>query len=367
MTENADSLEAQLSSAEEMHGTANPFILPAINDAAEFHLFRGNYQRAEELLKRAAEIAAKQEPSANEQSKLAKQKLAWLYFMQARFEESGAYFLQALDVSMADPNAGEDSKAQAIRCMIYFFLRSGQLQEAENALHNLLSLFQQNKQESHYQAAFVLVSLAVVADARQAPEASRGYAEKAALIIKDKCAIGYTVDYLSLSEIINLYFSQDRKAEALELVACTMLESEDLYWTHNPVAGEVLSLLAEFMRGQRKFKQAESIYKRAIAIKELTTGPENPDLAGLSMNLGNMYLGLRKYADAEPLVKQAMKARVKYYGAEHPAVAACVETYATILRRTKRAALANKLDMRAREIRSACVAKLDRETKEKSS
>ena len=363
MTETSiDSLEAQLLSVEEKHGKEDPSVLPALNDAAEFHLFKKNYERAEELLLRAATIAGKLTPSNNEQLKLSKQRLAWLYFLQEKYDDANTFFLQALDVSMADPNANEDSKAQAIRCLIYFFIRSGQLQEAENSLHNLLTLFQASHKESEYQSAFVLMALAVIADARQAPEASKAYAGKAALIIKDKCAIGYTVDFLSLSEIISLYFGQERKAEALELVACTMLESEDLYWTHNPVAGEVLTLLAEFMRGQRKFKQAESIYKRAIAIKELATGSDDPDLACLSMNLGNMYLGLRKYADAEPLVKSAMKSRVKHYGAEHPAVAACVETYATILRKTKRAALANKLDVRAREIRSACVAKLDRQT-----
>jgi tetratricopeptide (TPR) repeat protein len=362
MTENnADFLEASLASAEELSGHDNPSILAPLNAVAEFHLLKKNFERAEELLLRAAAIAGSESPANSENVKLSRQKLAWLKFLQGKNDDAEPFFQKAIEAVMADENATEESVAQSVRSLVYFYLKSEKWAEAEAALQKLLKVYEHPKQESTYQSAFVLISMAVVAAAREQASESALYTEKAAAIIKDKCAIGYTVDYLSLSEIINLYFLQERKADALELVGCTMLECEDSYWPHNPIAGDVLSSLAEYMRAQRKFKQAESIYKRAITIKELCCDAADPDLARLSLNLSNMYLGLRKYADAEPLIKNAMKARVKYYGVHHPSVAACVETYATILRKTKRASLANKLDVRAREIRSACVATLDRE------
>ncbi len=354
-------LEANLLSAEEMHGRDNPELLTPLNAAAQYHLTEKNYARAEDLLNRGLAIASALNPTNHEQIKLAKQKLGWLFFLQDRNIEAESMLLHALESVNHDLESNEDGIVQAIRSLVYFYINIVQLDKAETALQKLLSVFQAKHPANSYQAGYSLIALAVVCDAKGDMDASKSYAEKAAAIIKDKCAIGYTVDYLSLSEIINLYFAQDRKVEALELVACTMIESEDMYWPQNPVAARVLSKLAEFMRGQKKFKQAESIYKRAIAIKELNNATSDEDFSGLTMNLGNMYLGLRKYADAEPLVKIAMKTRVKLFGSNHPSVAACVETYATILRKTKRIALANKLDFRAREIRSECVSKYERE------
>lgn len=364
---NADFLEANLASAEEVSGHDHPAITGPLNAVAEFHLLNKNYERAEELLLRAATIVACELPLSTERLKLAKQKLAWLKFLQEKHEDAESLFVQACDLMLAEKNANEEGISQAIRSLVYFYLKTKEFAKAEETLKKLLSVYQQQKQELSYQEAFALIALAVLADARDNGEESAQYTEKAALIVKDKCAIGYTVDYLSLSEIINLYFLQERKCEALELVACTMLECEDSFWPHNPIAGDVLSSLAEFMRAQRKYKQAESLYKRAMAIKEFSAIPACQDLALLSLNLSNMYLGLHKYADAEPLVKNAMKARVKYFGVHHPAVAACIETYATILRKTKRVSLANKLDVRAREIRSVCVSKLDKELSKNSS
>lgn len=352
-------LEASLASAEEIHGKDNPSIIEPLNEAAEFHIFHKNYQHAAELLHRAHSIA---EAGHNyEELKLAKQKLGWLAFLEEKFSDAERFFQEAYSTIAADSHANEDSIAQALRSLAYFYLKTDKLDAAGDSIKKLLDLYQQNKQESNYPAAFALVSLAVVADWRESADDAKQFAEKAAEIIKDKCAIGYTVDFLSLSEIINLYFGQERKIDVRQLVACTMLECEDSFWHHNIVAGDEMAKLAEFMRGQRKYKQAESLYKRAITVKEVSEHEADPEYARITFNLGNMYLGLRKYADAEPLVKGAMKTRVKCYGVEHPAVAACVETYATILRKTKRTALANKLDTRAREIRSSCVAKLDRQ------
>lgn len=346
---------AQLASAEEKHGMNHPQLLEPLNSVFEIHLKAGNNARCEELLRRSLEICQQMQPPDPHGVKLAKQKLAWLKFSNQDFEGAESLFVEAIDAVTESPEQVEESVAQAIRCLVYFYLHVGKLKESEDLLHNLLNLYQNQNQDPGYKSAFVFMAIAVVAEANQESDKSKLYLEKAAGIIKDKCAIGYTVDFLSLSEIISLYFNQERKQEALELAALTMLESEDSSWPHNPQAALALAKLAEYMRGQRKFKQAEALYKRALAIKEFLCGKDDPDYAGLCLNLGNMYLGLRKYADAEPLVKDAMKARVKNFGSEHPAVAACVETYATILRKTKRVALANKLDHRAREIRSGFV------------
>ena len=359
--ERAALLEQQLDEAQTQLGPNDPSILPALNLCAEHHLLTKNFERAEALFRRALDITESETPRSSERVKLATQKLAWLCTILNRTDEAEELFHRAVDVIEADREASEESIAHAIRCRIYFYLSLNELQQAEDNLLKLLNIYQRSGQNS-YQSAFCLVALAVINSVQDDASTSKDFADRAAEIIKDKCAIGYMVDYLSLAEIINLYFGQQRLKEAHELVACTMLECEDAFWPHNPKAADTLTALAEFMRGQKKYKQAESIYKRAITIRELFYDKADAELARLALNLGNMYLGLRKYSDAEPLVKQAMRTRVRCHGVEHPSVAACVETYSTLLRKTKRTQLANKMDIRAREIRYACVARLNRDT-----
>lgn len=360
--ERAGLLERQLEEAEAQLGPGNPAILPVLNLCAEHHLLTKNFERAETLFRRALEVTESESPRSSERVKLATQKMAWLCLILNRTDEADDYFHRAQNVIEMDREASDESVAHAIRCRIYFYLAMNELQPAEDNLLKLLNIYQRDGQQTSYQSAFCLIALAVINSVQDDSNTSKDFSDRAAEIIRDKCAIGYMVDYLSLAEIINLYFGQQRLKEAHELVACTMLECEDSFWPHNPKAADTLTALAEFMRGQKKFKQAESIYKRAISIRELFYDKADAELAKLALNLGNMYLALRKYSDAEPLVKQAMKTRVRCHGVEHPSVAACVETYAALLRKTKRPQLANKMDIRAREIRSACVARLHRET-----
>ena len=360
--ERAELLERQLEEAAAQMGGDNPQILPTLNLCAEHHLLTKNFDRAEELFRRSLYLTENESPFNSESVKLAFQKLAWLCEIKDRPDEAHEFFKRALEVVENDKSAPEDSVAHALRCLIYFHLSHNQLQEAEDSLLKLLNVYQTKDGAASYQSAFCLISLAVINSVQDDANTSKDFSDRAAEIIKDKCAIGYMVDYLSLAEIINLYYAQQRAKDAHELVACTMLECEDSFWPHNPKSAEALTALAEFLRGQKKFKQAESVYKRAIAIRELFYDQADAELARLALNLGNMYLSLRKYSDAEPLVKRAMKTRVYHHGVEHPSVAACIETYAVLLRKTKRPALATKMDVRAREIRTAYVTRLYRDT-----
>lgn len=348
-------LQESLNDAEKRIGDKHVDLIPSIDAIAERHLNHQDYAQAESLLRRSLSLAEKEKVSPKHCLSL--QKLAWLRHLQNQDTEAETLFMQSVNAALSTER--DDLATQSMRALAYHYLSRDNYVKTEETLINLLKICQKQGTESNYQSAYFLVSLTAISRLQDKQTEAKVFSDQAAQIIKDKCASGYAVDYLSLAEIVNLYLNQGRLSEAKSVVATTLLENEDSYWSTNPVAGKTLAELAEFFRGQRKFKQAESVYKRAITIRESTTGISDPDFATLALNLANMYLALKKYGDAEPILKSAMKARVSSFGAEHPSVAGCVETYAHLLRKTKRNALANKLDLRAREIRSRCVAKLE--------
>ncbi len=49
--------------------------------------------------------------------------------------------------------------------------------------------------------------------------------------------------------------------------------------------GRVLNNLAELYYGQGEYAEAESLYRRALAIQERVLGPEHPDVAASVNNL----------------------------------------------------------------------------------
>lgn len=79
---------------------------------------------------------------------------------------------------------------------------------------------------------------------------------------------------------------------------------------------------------------------------------DSPDLATALSNLGRLYRDQKRFADAEPLYKRALAIREKAFGAEDPSVAAVLRNYAIVERGLKQAE-AKELDARARKIEAA--------------
>ncbi len=68
--------------------------------------------------------------------------------------------------------------------------------------------------------------------------------------------------------------------------------------------------------------------------------------------VGLLYRLQGRYAKAEPLYKRSLAILEKALGAEHPNVAASLENYAALLRKTGRGTEASKLEARAKAIRA---------------
>ena len=64
-----------------------------------------------------------------------------------------------------------------------------------------------------------------------------------------------------------------------------------------------------------------ALYKRALAIREKALGPDHPDVASTLNNLAERLRDQGKYAEAEGLYKRALAIREKALGADHPDVA----------------------------------------------
>lgn len=348
-----EQLKLALEEKERTVGGDSPELCSNLEALAEGLLLQEDYDSAEGVFNRS--LALREKADDHDGARAVLHRLGWVCWLGGKKDPAELYFQRALQLDIIQIPQSESKIAQSAKLLTALYLEQCEYEQARSTLLSIPAL--REPATTFYQAYFLLV-LAVVCRLQEDLSAAKDYSEQAAQIVRDKCAIGYMVDDLALAEIVWLYYSQERSVEAADLVFCTLLESEDSTWACNLMAGRALARLAEFFRAQRKTKHAESVYKRALTVFENTIGQANAEYATLALNLSSMYLSIKKFGDAEPPLKSAMKARVRVYGVEHPCVASCVETYAVLLRKTKRGTLANKMESRAREIRNSCVARL---------
>ena len=76
--------------------------------------------------------------------------------------------------------------------------------------------------------------------------------------------------------------------------------------------------LAYHYLSQRKFAEAEPLYKRSLEIKERELGPNHIVVADSLDDLGELYAAQGRFADAEPLFLRALAIRDKALGPAHP-------------------------------------------------
>jgi tetratricopeptide (TPR) repeat protein len=90
--------------------------------------------------------------------------------------------------------------------------------------------------------------------------------------------------------------------------------------------------------------EAEQLYRRALAIKERSLGPEHPDVAMTLNNLAVLHKAVGKYAEAKPLNQRALTIFEAALGPTHPKVITCRQNYAQLLREMSRQAEAAVLE-----------------------
>jgi len=78
---------------------------------------------------------------------------------------------------------------------------------------------------------------------------------------------------------------------------------------------ESLNNLAELYRIQGRYPEAEPLYRRSLAIRERTLGPEHPSVATSLNNLAAFYHVQGRYAEAEPLYRRTLVILLQYTSA----------------------------------------------------
>src|SRR5205814_1447996 len=74
-------------------------------------------------------------------------------------------------------------------------------------------------------------------------------------------------------------------------------------------------------RSRRRYREAEPLLRRAVAIAERSFGPRSAELAGALNHLGVLYKYMGRFPDASRAYARALRIAKRLYGASHPTLA----------------------------------------------
>ncbi len=125
-----------------------------------------------------------------------------------------------------------------------------------------------------------------------------------------------------------IYGAQGRHKQAEPLYRRALAIRETVLGRSIPIPRRASTISPGSISAQGRYAEAEPLYRRALAIHETALGPEHPDTATGLNNLAGLYQAQGRYAEAEPLYRRALAIREKALGAEHPDTAASLNNLA---------------------------------------
>ncbi len=156
---------------------------------------------------------------------------------------------------------------------------------------------------------------------------------------------------VALNNLASAYKDQKRYDEAEPLFKRSLAILEKIEGPEHTIVAAGIDHLANLYKSQGRYDETEPLYKRSIAILEKTRGPDHPDVARTLNSLALIYYRFDRYAEAAPLLERALAIQEKSFPPDHHNVVRGIENLAGLYKAQGRYAEAETLFERSLAIR----------------
>ena len=85
------------------------------------------------------------------------------------------------------------------------------------------------------------------------------------------------------------------------------------------------------LRATNRLSEAEPLYRRALAIDEVSYGLDHPEVAIDLNNLAGLLSDTNRISEAAPLFRRAVTICIQSFGSDHPNTVTVGDNYASLL------------------------------------
>lgn len=246
--------------------------------------------------------------------------LGSVYQKLGRLHEAEPLLLKALDQRRRI--FGENSQQAAESLVALGLLRKdeGRFPDAESLLRQAMTIQKQRLSHGHSEdgehTSWALASVLNLAGQYREAETLLRQA------VNDSAGKQPTPQAaLDRSELADteFYLANFKEAEVLYREALAM--NRGLYGEQHPSVARNLHDLGEIAINRERWEEAEADLREAVSIEEAWYGRNHPEVAAMLGSLAKVYSGTRRFGQGEAMLQQALAIDRQVYGAEHPKVA----------------------------------------------
>ena len=125
----------------------------------------------------------------------------------------------------------------------------------------------------------------------------------------------------SLRAKVDTLVAESRDEEALPTAREWAESVEETFGPEDLRTATALSHLARLLESADRYREAEALYERALAIQEAALGPDHPGIVRALTSLAVLLGYQGKHTEGEPLHRRAVAIVEKAFGPNHPKVA----------------------------------------------
>ena len=214
--------------------------------------------------------------------------------------------------------AGHANAAASYSLLGSALFRQGKYAGAETQFRRALEIYERRSGADSVNVASALNNLALVLERVGDFAGAEVLLRRSHRILDIKLGPGHPDTATTLSNLGRVLDSQGKLGAAVGSAGA----SEDT---------QQLVAQAEALVAKGRYREAETVHHRVLAIHERTLGPEHPTTATSLSNLGNVFYLQGKFADAERVHHRALAIREKVLGPDHPDTATSLNNLANVL------------------------------------
>jgi tetratricopeptide (TPR) repeat protein len=279
--------------------------------------------------------------------------LAAVYRTQARYAEAASLYERALAVN--DKLAGPlgSSAIPLLNGIALLDYNVAEYARARQSLERAISIIEASHGENTADAATTFATLGALLEAQgNAREAETWFLR--ALKIRE-LLFGQADPVVADTRVglALVYRRENRLAEAADLDVSAIAAYEERHEAKS--LPSALNNLGRIRAEQGRSKEAEQLFRRAIALWERQLGPTHPNVAAGLTSLGLLLCSRSKFNDAEPILRRARDIDVERFPANHPRIANDLNNMGVLALDRKHYAEAEEFLQEARAILEKCL------------
>jgi len=224
----------------------------------------------------------------------------------------------------------EEDFAPTLSNLAYLYYLQGRYNQAELLLRQALDLMKHLMGEEHPAVATNLDNLATLYYSQGRYSETESLYQQALDLRRHLLGEEHPDVAVSLNNLAHLYSSQGRYAEAELLYQQAIDLMRSLLGEEHPQVATSLNNLAHLYSSQGRYDQAETLYRKALELRQRLLGQEHPDVVISINNLAGLYHSQGRYTEAEPLLVEALTLSEQVLGNEHPTTEAIRENLAIL-------------------------------------